>query len=85
MNKIYLEGKLGNLYKLPEQETYKARLTTHQGSHRIYIPKRLINRNLEDYSKKIVAIIGHINQTLFDTEHIAVDQIAIFDSEESDI
>lgn len=84
-NQLILVGRIGHLYKLPYEEIYKTRLTTEKGQHRIHIPKQLINRKLDEYFLKIVAIIGHIDQTLFDTEHIRVDQIAIFDEESSNI
>jgi len=78
MNKIYLIGKLTRLIKLPEENTYKTRIHTNEGDHHIYLPKEIIHLRLQDYENKVVGVVGHVTQTLFDDEKIIVDQIAIF-------
>jgi hypothetical protein len=82
LNQVLLAGRLGSLIKLTEQETYKVRIKTDYGNHRIYISKDVLEKvndryKLSDFNKQVVAIKGHIDQTLLDEEKIVVDRLVI--------
>lgn len=90
LNNVLLIGYLTQLKKLPEENTYKTRIITDHGNHRVFLPKEALEKTiprfiLNDFNRKLVGLRGRIVQTLLDEERIVVDQIVVLDSDESDI